>query len=276
MWLSDAPASPGVRHFFGTITSLMTDILPAETAFTLERAPGHWLRGYAQLARPGPVGIFVHGFRSHAGGDKSRALAAHAERRGYAWARVDLSGHGESDGDFCGFRISGLRDDLLAVMAAVARPTVLVGSSMGAWLSVLATLARPTQVKGLVLIAPGFDFLATIYSKLSADEQTLWRHRGCHRFRSAWEPFPYALPFEALADARALQVLERPLELPCPVHIVHGRHDEVVPLTVSEHFLNITAAPAKSLEIVEDGDHRLHSGLPAIARAVDGAFSAPA
>lgn len=254
----------------------MPSALPAETPFTLEREPGDRLRGYARLAPPGPVGIFVHGFRSHADGDKSRALAAHAERRSYAWVRVDLSGHGESDGDFCAFRISALRDDLLAVMAEVARPVVLVGSSMGAWLSVLATLTRPAQVKGLVLIAPGFDFLATIYSNLSSEDQTRWQRRGCHRFRSPWEPFPYALPFEAVADARAMQVLERPLELPCPVHIVHGRRDEVVPLSVSERFLKVTTAPTKSFETVEDGDHRLHTGLPAIFRAVDRMFSPPA
>ena len=273
MWLSGAPVSPGCVTFFGTIKPLMPSALSTETAFTLEREPGHRLRGYAQLGPSGPVGIFVHGFRSHADGDKSRALAAHAERRGYAWVRVDLSGHGASDGDFCAFRISALRDDLLAVMAEVSRPAVLVGSSMGAWLSVLATLARPAQVNGLVLIAPGFDFLATIFSNLSAEEQTRWQRRGCHRFQSPWEPLPYALPFEAVADARALEVLEHPLELPCPVRIVHGRRDEVVPLRVSERFLNLTAAPAKALEIVEDGDHRLHTGLSAICQAVDKIFS---
>ena len=275
MWLSDAPVSPGCVTFFGTITA-MPSALSAETAFTLEREPGHRLRGYAQLAAPGPVGIFVHGFRSHADGDKSRALAAHASGRGYAWVRVDLSGHGESDGDFCGFRISSLRDDVLAVMAKVARPAVVVGSSMGAWLSVLAALERPAQVKGLVLLAPGFDFLATIFSELSSEEQALWQRRGCHRFQSPWEPLPYALPFEALADARAVHVLGRPLELPCPVHIIHGRRDEVVPLSVSERFLKLTTAPTTSLEIVEDGDHRLHTGLPAIFRAVDRMFSLPA
>lgn len=247
----------------------MTSPLPAETPFCLQRAPGHALRGYAQLAAPGPVGIFVHGFRSHAGGDKARALAAHAGERGYAWLRFDLSAHGESDGDFCDFRISALRDDLLAVMAALARPVVLVGSSMGAWLSVLASLARPTQVRGLVLIAPGFDFLAEIHAGLSDEERALWQQRGCHRFHSTWEAHPYALPFDALADARTVHVLERPLNLPGPVHIVHGRHDEVVPLRVSERFLKLTTAPAKSLKIIDHGDHRLHAGIPAICEAID-------
>lgn len=252
----------------------MPATLPAETPFSLQRRPNHVLRGFAQLATGGPVGIFVHGFRSHADGDKSRALAAHASARGYPWLRLDLSAHGKSDGDFCDFRISSLRDDVLAVMATVARPVVLVGSSMGAWLSVLATLERPGRVKGLVLIAPGFDFLARIFSELSREDQALWQRRGCRRFESAWEPFPYALPFEAVRDARALQVLDKPLALPCPVHIVHGRHDEVVPLSISERFLKLSSAPAKSLEIVEDGDHRLHTGLPVICRAIDGVFAA--
>lgn len=249
--------------------------LPAETPFSLQREPGHVLRGFAQLAAPGPVGLFVHGFRSHANGDKARALAAHAERRRYAWARFDLSGHGESDGDFCAFRISALRDDVLAVMNHLGRPVVLVGSSMGAWLAILATLHQPSQVRGLVLIAPGLDFLAAIYSALSAEEQALWAQRGCHRLTSPWEPCPYALPFAALADARDMHVLERPLELPCPVHIVHGRRDEVVPLSVSERFLNLTTAPSKTFDIVDDGDHRLHSGLPAIYRAIDRQFDLP-
>lgn len=251
----------------------MAAALSTETPYSLTRAPGQALRGYVQLAAPGPVGLFIHGFRSHADGDKARALAAHAQRRGYAWARFDLSGHGESDGDFCDFRISALRDDVLALMNALARPVVLVGSSMGAWLAVLATVLQPQQVRGLVLIAPGFDFLATVYANLSDEEQARWQRHGCHRFGSAWEPFPYALPFAALADARALHVLERPLALPCPLHIVHGRDDEVVPVNVSERFLKLTAAPAKTLEIIEGGDHRLHSGLPAICQAVDRQFA---
>jgi pimeloyl-ACP methyl ester carboxylesterase len=129
------------------------------------------------------AGVFLHGFRSDCDGSKAIALAQHAEHRGYSWVRFDLSGHGRSDGDFTTFTITDAVRDVLAVLEALApRPVVLVGSSLGGWLSVLAAQHAPQQVRAMLLIAPAFNFVQNFLAALPAEELRRWARQGIRRF----------------------------------------------------------------------------------------------
>lgn len=226
------------------------------------------LRGYLD-DRPGPLGVFLHGFRSNADGTKATALAAHARARGRAWLRIDLSGHGRSDGEFAAFRLSHLLDDVLCVLAAFPqRPVVLVGSSMGAWLSVLAA-ERCAAVRALVLLAPGFNFIQEHFGALPADQCAHWERVGRLRFDDPYEGGAYELDHAILADAAPFDVLNRPVRLSCPVVILHGNADEQVPLSVSRRFLATLNAPEARLQVVPGGDHRLTRAVPQITAEVD-------
>jgi len=70
-------------------------------------------------------------------------------------------------------------------------------------------------------------------------------------------------------DARHYDVLSGPLTLSCPLVIVHGARDDLVPLAVSEEFLWHVRAPEKRFIVVPDGDHRLTSALVEILAVVD-------
>lgn len=234
------------------------------------RRQGRDLRGYYFNAGPGPLGVFVHGFRSDCNGSKSLALAQHAIACGYSWLRFDLSGHGASDGDFRRFRLSAMLEDLLAVLDHVAeRKLLLVGSSMGAWLSVLAAERRPQQVRGLVLLAAGFNFIQNALADVSHDEAARWARRGERRFEDRYGGDAYTLEHAVLADAAPFDVLGVPRELACPVVLLHGDQDEVVPAAVSQAFLQTVIAPEKRLQIIPGGDHRLNAAVPIIRGAVD-------
>lgn len=228
---------------------------------------------------PAPVGVYLHGFRSHSAGNKSLALVRHAQRRGRAWLRFDLSGHGASAGRFRDFRISHAVADVEAALASPAcahARVVLVGSSLGGWLAVLAAKRQPTRIAGLVLLAPGFDFLQRQFDAMSAAAQAQWRAEGVHTFASHYDPSHYELEYAAVTDSEHHRVLSAPLALRCPVHIVHGDADEIVPLRVSEDFLaQLTAAPgcpAPAFTRVPGGDHRLSGAGTAITDAVDGVW----
>ncbi len=243
-----------------------------ETAFSLKSRPNVSLAGFASDTGTGPVGLFLHGFRSHAQGQKALALAAHARARGYSWARFDLAGHGRSGGDFEEQSLSGWLTDALCVAQRYApRPLILVGSSLGAWLAVLMARQSGVKVAGLLLVAPAFNFLQRRYLELPDTIQGLWRAQG---YLSVPDPYGaatdhYRIRHDLLEDARRHDVLTEPLTLPCPLVIIHGAADELVPVSVSEEFLAHVSAPEQELRVIPGGDHRLIQAIPELLAAVD-------
>ena len=153
----------------------MTASIATERDFTVETAPGHRVRGHFSDFNSDPVGIFLHGFRSDCAGSKAIAFAQHAQKRDYSWVRFDLSGHGHSDGDFTSFTIADALRDVVAVIDALApRPVVLVGSSLGGWLSVLAAQHLPRRIHAMLLIAPAFNFVQNFLADLPTQELRKW------------------------------------------------------------------------------------------------------
>src|SRR5438128_5445269 len=110
----------------------------------------------------GPTLIFLPGYLSDMEGGKASALDAWAEREGRAMLRFDYGGCGASPGNFREQILAGWRDDALAAIDSVEGRVVLVGSSMGGWLMLLAALARPERVAALVGIAAAPDFTAEL------------------------------------------------------------------------------------------------------------------
>ena len=121
-----------------------------ETSGFLERPDGAKL-AWRAVAGAGPAVVWLGGFRSDMAGTKAQALADWAQARGRAYVRFDYFGHGESGGDFAHGTITRWRDDALAVLEALVEgPAVLVGSSMGGWISCLVAGTAPERVAAMV------------------------------------------------------------------------------------------------------------------------------
>jgi len=241
-----------------------------EQPFQLTPRHGTPIYGLFRDTGADPVGVFLHGFRSTLGGQKSVALAEHANRSGYSWLRFDLSGHGRSGGEFQDFRLSRALDDALAVLDMLAgRRVILVGSSLGGWLSVLAVGARPDLIAGMLLIAPAFNFLQSYFGLQRATELAKWRERGECRFEDLQTGEPFTLPYDVLVDARAYDVLSEPVPIPCPVRILHGADDPVVPPAVSERFVDQAPSRDIQLEIISGGGHGLNESISRMRVCVD-------
>ncbi len=249
-----------------------------ETSFSLNTRPGIIIRGRALDLGYGPVGLFLHGFRSHCDGEKAQALAAHARGRGYSWARFDLAAHGASSGTLEEQTVSGWLEDALSVVERYApRPLILVGSSLGAWLAVGLARSGRVPVAGLVLLAPAFNFLQRYYASLSEDLRRQWRADGYLALPDLYAPAGtvYRLGHRLIEDADLHDVLSSPVTLPCPLTMIHGEQDSVVPLAVSKAFLGHAQAPAKRLVVIPGGDHRLTAAIPRILEEVDALWPRP-
>jgi pimeloyl-ACP methyl ester carboxylesterase len=222
-------------------------------------------RRIAALDRPGhgPAVVWLGGFRSDMRATKATALDEWAAREGRAFLRFDYSGHGESGGDFTAGTISRWLEEALAVIAAKTRgPAVLVGSSMGGWLALLAALRlraeRPDHAPaGLVLIAPAVDFTERLMWKaFPADARRQIETNGVF-LRPSLSGEPYPITRGLIEDGRRHLLLGGSIEPGCPVHILQGMEDPDVPwrhgLEVVEHL----PGDAVTLTLIKDGDHRL-------------------
>lgn len=228
----------------------------------------------AFVANPGraPTVLFLTGFRSDMTGAKAVHLERHCAQSGHAFVRFDYRGHGASGGRFEDGCIGDWCDDALAVIDQLTNgPVVLVGSSMGGWIMLLATLARPERVAGLVGIASAPDFTHDLIEpKLTPDHRRLLDRDGVIFAPSAYgEPTP--ITRRLLADGEQHLVLSAPLAIRCPVHLLHGKLDPDVPWSTSIRLAACLESPAVTVELITDGDHRLSrdEDLRRIALALD-------
>lgn len=206
-----------------------------------------------------PGVMLCGGFRSDMAGTKAAALDAWAMRTGRSFVRFDYRGHGESSGDFTDGTVGLWRDDALLVLdQAGDGPMVVVGSSMGAWIALLAALARPDRVRGLVLVAPAVDFTeALIWDRLPDDERATLERDGVWLRPSEYSDEPDRITRRLIEEGRRHLLLGGPIPFPGPVRILHGLADETVPW---EHGLR-TAEALESQDVlvtlVKGADHRL-------------------
>lgn len=210
-------------------------------------------------AGAGPEVVFCGGFRSDMGGTKALALDAHCAAAGYAFTRFDYRGHGDSSGEFIDGRIGLWLADTLAVIDRVAEgAVVLVGSSMGAWIALLAARARPQRVRGLVLIAPAVDFTeALIWRRLpDAAKETLLRD-GVWLRESDYTDEPDRISLGLIEEGREHLLFDGPIPFDGPVRILHGMADETVPWEFATRTAEALTSTDVTVALVKDGDHRL-------------------
>jgi pimeloyl-ACP methyl ester carboxylesterase len=232
----------------------------------LDLGSGADSRRLAVLVRDGagPTVVWLGGFRSNMRGTKAEALDGWAERRGRAYVRFDYSGHGESSGRFEDSTVSRWLEDTLAVLDRFVpgRP-VLVGSSMGGWLALLATRAllrqRPERSPaGLVLIAPAVDFTERLMWDAFPDSiREAIRDKGVYRRPSLYADEPYPITRALIEDGRKHLLLRAPIATGCPVHVLQGMRDPDVPWRHALELVEHLPGDCVSLTLVKDGDHRL-------------------
>ena len=199
------------------------------------------------------------GFRSDMNGIKATALAGHCRSRDHAFLRFDYFGHGASSGDFRAGTIGRWLEDALAVIDRLTEgPQILVGSSMGGWIALLAALARPGRLKALIGIAPAPDFTEDlIWARLSEAQRRELLERGELAAASAYEADPIPITLRLVEEGRRHLLLRGPIRLSCPVRLLHGMEDPDVPYQTSLRLVERLTGIEAVVELIEDGDHRL-------------------
>ena len=206
----------------------------------------------------GPGVVFLGGFRSDMTGTKASALQAWADKTDRAFVRFDYIAHGASEGAWETATITQWRQDALDVIDQLTDgPQILVGSSMGGWMALLAALARPDRIKALVLIAPAADFTeALIWDQLPFHIRTQIEAEGQWLRPSAYGD-PYPITRTLIEDGRRWTVLDKPLPFDGPVRILHGWRDVDVPWDFGLRVMEHIGSDDVQLTLTKSGDHRL-------------------
>jgi len=237
----------------------------AALAMALEDRTGILTRGdgatiaYRACAGRAPGVVFLGGFMSDMTGTKASTLHRFCAARGHAFLRFDYFGHGASSGEFAAATVGRWREDALEVIDRLTEGRlVLVGSSLGGWLMLLAALARPARVASLLGIAAAPDATeALMWRRFPEDARNAILVKGSIRVPSAYDPEGYLITRALIEDGRRHLLPERDIPITCPVRLIHGMADKDVPWQTSLDLAHRLAAPDIQVILVKDGDHRL-------------------
>lgn len=228
---------------------------------------------YRKTEGRSPTVIWCGGLKSDMEGSKATFLEGWARERGQAFIRFDYFGHGASDGDFIDGTISRWASDTIAVIDALCgEKCILVGSSMGGWAAFLAALERVDCVEGAVLINPAPDFTEKLtYAAWTEAQKKDLEEQGVVYEPSGYEE-PYAYSKALIDDGRARQILDAPIYLNCPIWILQGAEDSVVPPDHSRKIVEAVESQDVTYTLVKGGDHSLsrEEDLKLLARTLSG------
>jgi uncharacterized protein len=231
---------------------------------------------YKSKKKNAPYVIFLHGLMSSMESTKALYTETHCINQGYNFIRFDNFGHGQSSGKFLeetiGSWFSGLE---MVLNQLVPDSTILVGSSMGAWLALLAGLKIPNKINGIVCTAPAIDFTEeAIWHKLPPLKQEQMKKEGMIEItgNGTCNNHVYPISYQLINEARSHLLLGANLiKIDCPVQLIHGILDDDVPYTNSTQLFEKITSQNIVLKLIKDGDHRLTNikHLKIISNAID-------
>ncbi len=220
-----------------------------------------------------PSVMFLHGLMSHMNGTKAVFIENYCKKHNYNFITFDNFGHGKSSGNFLDETIgSWFMGVELVLNKLVIQPTIIIGSSMGAWLAILAAIKFPSKICGVVALAPAIDFTETIWENLTEIQkrqmqQQKWLEVGGRNCNDKY-PISYQLILEA---KNHLLLNSNSINLKKPIHLIHGMLDIDVPYTISSKLVEKITSDIVVMKLIKDGHHNLarESDLVIIANSLE-------
>ena len=206
--------------------------------------------------------IFLPGFVSDIEGEKPKKFFSYARKNRLGFLAVEYSGHGKSSGKFIEGNISTWAKDAKSVIKNIVKKNnfILIGSSMGAWISLLLFKSFHKQIKGFIGIGSAPEFLTRImWKKFSKKIKNEIIINGISKIKHG--EYEYKISHQLIKDGRKKQnkVLNKKISLEIPVTMIHGQKDEVVPIKYSREVLKIFKKSKRKIKVIKKGDHSLSS-----------------
>jgi pimeloyl-ACP methyl ester carboxylesterase len=204
-----------------------------------------------------PMIVFLGGFRSDMQGTKAIYLEELCREQGRAYVRFDYRGHGQSEGKFEEACISDwVQDASDIVHECTSEPVILVGSSMGGWISLLLASKEPKSVAAFIGLAAAPDFTTWMESDVSELQIANLQEKGYFLLENDYDS-PYVITKKLLEDGRQNTLLDKVIDINLPVRLIQGKKDTAVPWEVAKKIKNAIKGDDVAIEFLENADHRL-------------------
>ena len=204
--------------------------------------------------------VFLHGFMSDLEGKKPKTFYNFAKKNDLGFLALEYSGHGKSSGKFIDGNISKWSKDTSILIKKIIKKNnfILVGSSMGAWISLNQFKFFKKQIKGFLGIGSAPEFLEYLmWKKFSKKMKKEIKKNGIINLKHG--DYEYPITYQLIKDGRKNKVLHKKINQNIKVTMVHGSKDSSVPVIYSRKVLKIFKTNKKKLLIVKNGDHSLSS-----------------
>ena len=202
--------------------------------------------------------VFLHGFMSDLEGEKPRALLNFAKKNKVSFLALEYSGHGKSSGKFIDGNISKWSEQTskLIIKKTKGSNLILVGSSMGAWISLKQFEIFKNQIIGFLGIGAAPEFLEHImWKKFSKKMKKETIKKGIYNLKHG--DYEYPITYQLIKNGRKNKVLNKKINLKIKVTMVHGEKDEAVPVSYSRKVLRLFPNAHKKINVIKNGNHSL-------------------
>ena len=216
--------------------------------------------------------VFLHGFMSDIEGEKPKAILKYANKNKIGFLALEYSGHGKSSGKFIKGNISKWSKEVEITIKRIVKKNrfILVGSSMGAWLSLNQFRYFKNQIKGFLGIGSAPEFLQNLmWNKFTKKTKSEIIKKGIYNLKHG--NYEYQITHQLIKDGRKNKILNKKINSQINVTVIHGSKDEVVPVSFSRKVLSIFPNAKKKLLVVKNGDHSLsdQNSLKKIIKELD-------
>ncbi len=169
--------------------------------------------------------VYTHGLYSDPWGRKPETIRNFCLESGMDFFRFELAGHGSDTLSYEDVDFNVWKDQLLEIVDDMVEGKILlIGSSLGGWLSLIAARERPERIVGVIGLAPGPDFTLDLEKYVFTPDQKADLEKG--RLVFPMKDFSYVFTKKIFDTARENLLLEAPLPVNCPVHVIHGTEDK--------------------------------------------------
>ena len=206
--------------------------------------------------------VFLHGFMSDVEGEKPKNFLKYCRKRKLGFLAIEYSGHGKSSGDFKKGNISKWTKEVKISIKKIIKKKnfIIIGSSMGSWLTLNQFKFFKKQIKGFLGIGSAPEFLDRLmWKKFSKKIKKEIIKKKIYQLKHG--EYEYPITYQLIKDGKKNKVLEKKYKIKIPITMIHGSKDEVVPVNYSKKILNIFEKAKKKLLIIKNGDHSLSSKI---------------
>ena len=204
--------------------------------------------------------VFLHGFMSDLEGKKPNAFLKFAKKNKVSFLALEYSGHGKSSGKFVNGNISkwSKETSILIRKYVKKKEFVLIGSSMGAWISLNQFKIFKKQIKGFLGIGAAPEFLENLmWKKFTKKMKREISTKGIINLKHG--DYEYPITYQLIKDGKKNKVLKKKIYQNLKVTMVHGENDKSVPVSYSKKVLRVFKKAEKKLVVIKKGDHSLSS-----------------